>query len=80
MSISRAIMLSNARLASAESRSPICGPTMTCEPTVVATADFKCNEGRWEIYEEVQKEYEAQWVAENETALDAWKARQESSG
>jgi hypothetical protein len=46
----------------------------------IATADFKCNEGRWEIYEEVQKEYEAQWVAENKTALDAWKARQESSG
>ena len=43
----------------------------------IATADFKCNEGRWERYEEVQKEYEADWVAENKAALDAWKARRE---
>ena len=46
----------------------------------IATADFACNEGRWERYEEVQQEYEAKWVADNRAALDAWKARREAGG
>jgi hypothetical protein len=46
----------------------------------IATADFACNEGRWDVYREVQEEYEAKWVADNKAALDAWKARREAEG
>ena len=46
----------------------------------IATADYACNKGRWERYEEVRKEYEAEWVANNKAALDAWKSSREAEG
>ncbi|MDH3730020.1 MAG: hypothetical protein OES13_02670 [Acidimicrobiia bacterium] len=45
----------------------------------VALADWECGDF-WEFASDIRQEYENEWVAENQAALDAWKASREAQG
>jgi hypothetical protein len=46
----------------------------------VALADWECGGNFWELQGEIYEEYQNEWVADNQVALDAWKASREAQG